>query len=263
MMNISNDFSWKCRMIRRVNSPLLPDNIRGLIIGKSNCGKTTLLLNLLLQSNWLDYNHLYVFGNTLHQLEYQILQKGFELGLSKQQIGNIFENQDEFENIKTSPLEIIAEYNGERKSEIKADFFDNCDMIPDPKELSKDEKNLLILDDCFLGPQNKAEAYYTRGRQNNCDTFYISQSYFRLPRHTIRGNMNFLVLFPQDVKNLSHIYADHCEGDMTLNEFKKFCKQVWGSSHNFVVIDLTSETWNGKYRKNLDTFYFPTIKDDV
>ena len=104
------------------------ENIRGLIIGKSNCGKTTLLLNLLLQSNWLDYNHLYVFGNTLHQLEYQILQKGFELGLSKQQIGNIFKNQDELAKIKASPLEIITDYNGDRRNEIKADFFDNCDM---------------------------------------------------------------------------------------------------------------------------------------
>ena len=64
-------------------------------------------------------------------------------------------------------------------------------------------------------------------------------------------------------KNFSHIYADHCDGDMTLNEFKNFCKKVWSVSHNFVVIDLTSEKWNGKYRKNLDTFYFPTIKDDA
>ena len=30
------------------NNSLLPCNIRGIIIGKSNCGKTTLLLNLLL-----------------------------------------------------------------------------------------------------------------------------------------------------------------------------------------------------------------------
>ena len=250
-------------MVKRVNSPLLPDNIRGLIIGKSNCGKTTLLLNLLLQPSWLDYNHLYVFGNTLHQLEYQILQKGFESGLSKQQIGNVFKNQDELEKMNASPLEIITDYAGERKSEIKADFFNDCDMIPDPKSLNKDEKNLLILDDCFLGPQNKAEAYYTRGRQNNCDTFYISQSYFRLPRHSIRGNMNLLILFPQDVKNLSHIHADHCEGDMTLNEFKSFCKQVWSTLHNFVVIDLTSEKLNGKYRQNLDTFYFPTSINDT
>ena len=33
---------------KRCNHPLLPKGIRGLIIGKSGCGKTTLLINLLL-----------------------------------------------------------------------------------------------------------------------------------------------------------------------------------------------------------------------
>ena len=258
-MNISNDFSWKSRMTKRVNSPLLPANVRGLIIGKSNCGKTTLLLNLLLQPEWLDYNHLYVFGNTLHQQEYRILKKGFEAGLNKQQIVNIFRNQQEFDKVKLPPLEVIDQYRGVRKGDIKADFFTDCSMIPDPTELSTDEKNLLILDDCFLGPQSKAEAYYTRGRQNNCDTFYISQSYFRLPRHTVRENSNFIVLFPQDAKNLNHIYADHCDGDMTLDEFKRFCRTVWEIKHQFVTLDLTSGKLAGKYRKNLDCFYLPGI----
>ena len=151
-----------------MNSPLLPSNIRGLIIGKSNSGKTTLLLNLLLQPNWLDYNHLYAFGNTLHQLEYQIIKKAFDLGLSKHQISNIFRNQNLLQNLKTSPLEIIEQYDGHRKSEIKADFFNDCTMIPDPSVLNIDEKNRLILDDCFLGPQNKVEAYYTLdGKETN------------------------------------------------------------------------------------------------
>ena len=239
---------------------MLPESIRGLIIGKSNCGKTTLLLNLLLQPKWLDYNHLYVFGNTLHQQEYQIIKKGFEVGLEKQQIVNIFKNQKQFEKVKLAPSEVIDQYSGIRKGTIKADFFADCSMIPDPTELSIEEKNLLILDDCFLGPQNKAEAYYTRGRQNNCDTFYISQSYFRLPRHTVRENTNFIVLFPQDAKNLHHIHADHCDGDMTLDEFKRFCRTVWQSgSHQFVTIDLTSGKLHGKYRKNLDCFYLPGI----
>ena len=48
-----------------------------------------------------------MFGNTLHQLEYQLLQKGFELGLSKEQIGNVFKNQGELEKIKASPLEVL------------------------------------------------------------------------------------------------------------------------------------------------------------
>ena len=82
MMNVSGDFSWKSRLVKPDNSPLLPTNVRALTIGKSNAGKTCLILNLLLQPNWIDYNHLYVFGKTLHQQEYQIVKKGFEVGLA-------------------------------------------------------------------------------------------------------------------------------------------------------------------------------------
>ena len=260
MMNVSDAYTWKkAASSSRDNNPLLPSNIRGLIIGKSNCGKTTLLLNLLLQPQWLDYNHLYVFGKSLHQQEYQILKKGYEDGLSKRQVANIFLNQEVLTKIQLSPLEAIEEYSGARTGTVKADFYSNCATIPDPSELNADEKNLLILDDCFLGPQSKAEAYYTRGRHNNCDTFYISQNYFRLPRQTIRENANFIILFPQDAKNLMHIHADHCDNDMTLVEFKKFCRNVWETRrYNFVTIDLTSGKLNGKYRKNLDCFYLPT-----
>ena len=78
MMNVSDVYTWKkAAGSSRDNNTLLPRNIRGIIIGKSNYGKTTLLLNLLLQPKWLDYNHLYVFGKSLHQKEYQILKKGY------------------------------------------------------------------------------------------------------------------------------------------------------------------------------------------
>ena len=132
--------------------------------------------------------------------------------------------------------------------------------VPDPADLNVNEKNLLILDDCCLGPQNNAEAYYTRGRHNNCDTFYISQNLFPLPLQTIRENANFIVIFSQDAKNLMHIHADHCDDDMSPKEFKAFCREAWNSGkHNFVTIDLTSEKLNGKYRKKLDCFYLPGI----
>ena len=120
----------------------------------------------------------------------------------------------------------------------------------------------ICLDDCCLEPQNKAEAYYTRGRHNNCDTFYISQNYFRLPRQTIRENTNFIILFPQDAKNLMHIHANHCDDDISLQEFKYYCRKVWiDANHNLLTIDLASGKLNGKYRKNLDCFYLPRIKD--
>ena len=259
-MNIIN-YSLKSTAPRQ-NSPLLPSNIRGLIIGKSNCGKTTLLLNLLLQPEWLDYSHLYVYGKSLHQGEYKLIRKGFEEGLSKRQVSNLFIQQDLLTRAGLSPLEAIEEYDGIKEGGITANFYDDCSAIPDPSCLNAAEKNLLILDDCFLGKQNKAEAYYTRGRHNNCDTFYISQNYFRLPRQTIRENSNFIILFPQDAKNLNHIYADHCSQDISREEFKDFCKKVWSACHHsFITIDLTSSPLNVKYRKNLDCFYLPGINE--
>ena len=238
----------------RHNNPLLPSNIRGLIVGRGNCGKTVLLLNLLLKDDWLDYNNLLVFGNSLHQGEYKIIQEGFKKGLGKSQILNIFENQHMITNI--TPIELIDSYTGVKDGGIKPNFYENCDLIPDPKTLDPKLKNLLILDDCYLGKQSKAKAYYTRGRHNNCDTLYISQNYFALPRQSIRENSNFIILFPQNTKSIEHIHRDHCT-DMPFVEFKQFCETVWETEHNFITIDLTSRRSYGKYRKNLDTFYLP------
>ena len=204
-----------------------------------------MIFNLLLQPDWLDYNHLYVFGKSLRQQEYKVLRKGIEAGLSKQQISKIFNSQ---EALGVSPAN--EKFSGARNGKIRAEFYDDCQNIPDPLALDLMQKHLLLLDDCFLGKQNKAEAYYPRGRHNNCDMIYIAQIYFRLPRHTIRENSNFIILFPQDMKNLTDIHADHCANDISLLEFKQFCHGVWGEKHNFVTIDLTSTPMNGKYRQN-------------
>ena len=116
----------------------------------------------------------------------------------------------------------------------------------------------------MLGPQNKVEAYFTRGRHNNVDVVYITQSYFRLSRQTIRENANLFMFFLQDRKNLIHIFQDHCAGDgISFDTFSKFCNTVWKENkHNFVTIDLSRSTIGnvGKYRKNLDDFWVPSIR---
>ena len=57
-MNISKQYACRPAENYRDNNPLLPQNLRGLVIGKSGCGKTTVIFDLLLQPDWFAYNYL-------------------------------------------------------------------------------------------------------------------------------------------------------------------------------------------------------------
>jgi len=74
----------------------------------------------------------------------------------------------------------------------------------------------MIFYDLLLQKQNKCEAYYVHGRHSNCDCLYLSQNYFKLPCQTIRENANLFCLFPQDQKNIDHIFNDHVSQDERL-----------------------------------------------
>ena len=91
-MEVKN-LAWNENLSKCCNHPLLPKSIRGLIIGKSGCGKTTLLITLLLRPGWLDYNNITIFGKRLFQLEYHILKKAFEEKLPKELIIRLFETK--------------------------------------------------------------------------------------------------------------------------------------------------------------------------
>src|ERR1043165_2140555 len=253
------DLSWSEKTTKR-NNPLLPNSIRGLIVGKSGCGKTTLLMNLLLRPGWLDYDNLQVFGRSLFQPEYKILEEAFNKKLSKEGIDGLFDIKEEIMKRNESPAHVIEAMakTATEKSDIDCQFFESSEDVPDPRDLDREKKNLMIFDDLQLEKQNKCETYYIRGRHTNVDCFYLAQNYFKLPRQTIRENANFICLFPQDLKNINHIYQDHVgEQDMPMEEFRDLCKTVWKEPHGFLVIDSTSTVDNGKYRCGLDNFYIP------
>src|SRR6218665_3802997 len=108
-----------------------------------------MLLNLILNPGWLDYDKLQVFGRSLFQSEYKILKKAFEEKLPKEAIIGLFGCQDEIMRFNLSPKSVVEEMAKRlnNKSDIKFQFYETSEDVPDPRDLSRDKKNLMIFDD--------------------------------------------------------------------------------------------------------------------
>ena len=154
-----------------------------MIIGKSGCGKTTLLINPLLRHGWLDYNNINISGKSQFQPEYHILKKAFEEKLAKEVIIRLFENQNEITDLGISPISVIEEIAKDiiEKSDVESKFYESAEDVPDHRELRSQKKNLMVFDDLLLEKQNTCDSYYVRGRHSNVDCFYLAQNYFKLP----------------------------------------------------------------------------------
>lgn len=203
---------------RHRHSALLPNNIRCIICGPSNCGKTNVMLSLLESPNGLRFENVYIYSKSLYQPKYVYLQ-----------------------NVLSNIKEIGCHM-----------FTCSDDVIPidDVKQNS-----VFIFDDVICEKQNNIRQYFCMGRHKNVDSFYLSQSFTHIPKHLIRENANFIILFKQDDSNLKHIFDDYgISHDIDFNTFKEMCITCWQESYGFVVIDVENNKRDGKYRKGLDQF---------
>lgn len=202
---------------KKKHGPLLPDSIRGLIVGPSNCGKTNVMISLLEHQNGLKFENVYIYSKSLHQPKYKYLHQ------------------------------IISSVPG---MEINT-FANNCDVIP-PEDAKPN--SIFIFDDVACGKQDNIRAYFCMGRHNSIDSFYLCQTYTHIPKHLVRDNANFIVVFKQDDMNLKHIYNDHVNTDMSFMDFRSICGRCWRKKFGFLTIDKDSPIKDGRYRMEFDTF---------
>ena len=153
----------------------------------------------------------------------------------------MFEHQNEIKDLGVSPISVVEEMAKEirDKSDVECNFYQLAKDVPDPRHLSSKKKNLMVFSDLLLEKQNTCHSYYVWG--SNVDCFYLEQNSFKLPRQTIRENANFICLFPQDLKNLNHIFEDHVPSDMTRKNSSNYVRWLEKKQHGFVFIDLSSK----------------------
>jgi len=207
---------------------LLPNNIRCMIFGPSSCGKTNLMLNLLLTDGYLNYNKLYVYSKSLDQDKYRLVKQWSD-SLRKTLQNDI------------------------------ATFYSSQNEIAPVDKHDKKQKTVVVFDDVMMQSQKPMAEYFTQGRHYNVDCFYLVQNFFEVPKHAIRDNANLLVVFRQDLKNQRALYDTYVAGDMAFEEFASFFKHCTRDHHGFCVIDLTSDPYAGKYRNGFDEFYIPEL----
>lgn len=204
---------------RRRHSDLLPNTLRCIIAGPSNCGKTNLLISLIESENGLKFENLYIYSKTLGQEKYQYLEK-------------LLKNIDG-----------IGFYK----------FSSSQDVIA-PSEAR--QNSIFIFDDVICDEnQENIRNFYCMGRHYGTDVIYLTQTFTKINKHLIRDNCNFIILFKQDDMNLKHVYSDYnIACDMTFEKFRDFCHACWREKYGFVTIDLDSDANVGRYRKGFNNF---------
>ena len=113
---------------------------------------------------------------------------------------------------------IITKSPPEQFSNSKIKIKEISDEI---KPLNEYENCVLVFDD-ILGSTNgkHIDDFFMREKHNDLDIYYLSQSYFDLPKISIKHNSNKIILFNQTLKDIENIHRDVAGYDMSYDEFK-------------------------------------------
>jgi len=97
--------------------------------------------------------------------------------------------------------------------------------VLDPNETKNN--SIMIFDGVACEKQDIIRSFFCMVRHKNIDAFYLCQTYSHKPKHLIRVNANFILMFKQDDFNMRYIYRDHINTYEYMNNetFVKICQK--------------------------------------
>ena len=110
------------------------------------------------------------------------------------------------------------------------------------------ENSTVVFDYTLLSKQEcNIDLFFTRGLHNIIVIYYISQTYFHLPKYTNRIISNLFISFEQTLKDIILLFHDIAGLDMNLEEWKQLCHKACENEYDYLQIDRFAKIGNGRY----------------
>lgn len=210
-------------VIKKENLPHVP--FRGLLIGRSGSGKSSMLLNLIANEDFYDKDFpdgedIYIFTGSRGDVKMNNLIKFKEIPES-----NVFEG---FSNHIVEELyeKMVDEFN---------------EAIDEGR---KPHQKLFILDDVFFSNQFRSEAQkdsmllklFQNGRKYLASVLCLAQKASSIAT-PIRENSSFVITFPASNKQIELLESDY-NYLPTKQDFYRVFKEATPDKHDFLFINM-------------------------
>jgi len=199
-----------------INGPLFGNSIRMICAGRSGAGKTVALTQILLSTNGVRFENVYLVSPTIYQDTYTMLREVFE-GTG-------------------------VEYH----------TFPSVNDLPPVSALKP--FSCVIFDDLPVADYAKVSEIFYTGRHRYIHSIFLCHTYGKLLPGILRTNANYLVLFNQSAHVLRNAYNDFACGDMNFDTFNDICRECFKEKYGFLTIARENEVNDGRYRKGFDCF---------
>ena len=195
----------------------------------SGTGKTNALLNLI--DNQQDIDKIYLYEKDPYEDKYQyLINKRESVGLKH------------FNDLKA-----FIEYSNDMHS-----IYKNIDNY----NLNKENKILIVFDDMIADMINNKKLnsivteLFIRCRKLNISLVFISQSYFKVPKHVRLNTTHFFIMKISNKRELQQIAVNH-SSDINTKDFIEIYRKRTDKPYSFLVLDTTLPSNSSlRFRKN-------------